>query len=389
MDDVVVLRFGEIFLKGMNRPFFEGKLMENVRRVVAGVPGARAEKLHARALVHVPAAELSRALDRLGHVFGVASLSPARVVPAEYEAIAAEAVRAAGEAVARRGGKPTFKVNSRRSDKHFPMPSPEISRQIGGRIIQSHGLPVDVHAPELEIGVEIGQQLTFVYAETIPGAGGLPVGCTGRVNLLLSGGIDSPVAGWLAMKRGCAISATYFHSFPYTGDKTKEKVVELARLLAPWQGDLAVHVVPFTDVQKALRDAGPAELAVVLYRRMMVRTAALVAERERAQALVTGDNLAQVASQTLENLAVIEEASPLPILRPLLTYDKMETVALARRIGTFETSIQPYEDCCSLFVPQHPATKARLDDVRAAEAKLDVAALAAEMAAKTERIVAR
>jgi tRNA uracil 4-sulfurtransferase len=218
----------------------------------------------------------------------------------------------------------------------------------------------------------------------IPGPGGLPVGSSGLVNLLVSGGIDSPVAGWLAMKRGCTLVATYFHSFPFTGDKTRDKVLELLRQLADWHGPIPLHVVHFTEVQKALRDAGPAELAVVLYRRMMMRAATRVAEKAGAAALCTGENLAQVASQTLENLAVIEEAAGMMVLRPLLCNDKLETMALARRIGTYEVSILPYEDCCSLFMPAHPATRARLEDVRAAEARLDVAGLARELAERAE-----
>jgi thiamine biosynthesis protein ThiI len=385
--DVVVLRYAEIFLKGGNRHFFIDKLLEAARRAVTGVVGARVVRLHGRVLVEVPPEELARATERLGRVFGVQTLSPARVVPKELEAIAVEAIRAAREAAARRGGRPTFKVDTRRPDKDFPLPSPEVSRQVGGRIVQATGLPVDVHHPDIEVGIEIGVERCFVYAETLPGPGGLPVGSTGHVELLLSGGIDSPVAGWLAMKRGCRVSATYFHAFPYTGDRTKEKVIDIARVLARWQGPLVLHVVDFTEVQKALRDAGPAELAVVLYRRMMMRAAGELARRDGAVALVTGENLAQVASQTLENLAVIEDAAPLPVLRPLLTNDKLETIAVAQRIGTYETSILPYEDCCSLFVPTHPATKARLEHVEAAERHLAVPALALELAEKAERMV--
>lgn len=388
MTDVVVLRYGELFLKGGNRAFFESRLMDSVKRVLAGVPGTKIYRLHARVLVETPADERARVLERVRRVFGIASLSPARVVPQDLAAIGDEAVRAASEAVARLGGgKPRFKVETNRPDKTFPLPSPEVSRLVGARVYTELGLPVDVHTPELTIGVEIGRERSFVFAGTEPGPGGLPVGVTGKVDLLLSGGIDSPVAGWLAMKRGCTLSATYFHSFPYTGDRTREKVLDLARLLAPWQGKLPVHVVAFTEPQKRLRDAGPAELAVVLYRRAMLRTAARLARKEGATALVTGENLGQVASQTLENLTVIEEASPLPVLRPLLTYDKVETMALARRLGTYETSILPYEDCCSLFVPRHPATRARLDTVLAIEAKLDVDGDAEEMARTTERIV--
>ena len=385
-EDVIVLRFGELFLKGQNRPFFEKKLVDNVRRGLSTVPTARVERLHARLLVHVSAQERARALMRLAQVFGLQSMSPARVVEKSIDAISDEAVRLAREIAATRGGRPTFKVETRRPDKRFPIGSLEVSAEVGARIIAATDLPVDVHAPNFEIGVEIGVETCFVYAESLPGPGGLPVGVTGKVNLLLSGGIDSPVAGWLAQKRGCTLSATYFHSFPYTGDRTREKVLSLARILAPWQGELPVHIVHFTDAQKALRDAGPAELAVVLYRRTMMRAAAILAQREGAMALVTGENLAQVASQTLENLAVIEESSALPVLRPLLCNDKIETMALARKIGTYDTSIEPYEDCCSLFVPAHPSTKARLPDVQAAEAKLDIVAIAEELADKAETV---
>jgi tRNA uracil 4-sulfurtransferase len=384
--DVIVLRFGELFLKGGNRAFFEQKLVAAARRAVAGLASARVEKLHTRVLVEIDAAERARALARLGRVFGVQSLSPARVVPPELDALTAEAVRAAGEAAAARGGRPTFKVDCRRSDKTFATRSDDVNRLAGAAIVRALELPVDVHHPDFVVGIEIGQQRSFVFAENVPGPGGLPVGSSGHVNLLISGGIDSPVAGWLAMKRGCTLSATYFHSFPYTGDKTKEKVAALTRLLAAWHGPISLRVVHFTDAQKQLRAAGAAELAVVLYRRMMMRAAAAVARRAGALALVTGESLAQVASQTLENMIVIEEAAGMTVLRPLLTYDKLETVALARKIGTYDTSIEPYDDCCSLFVPSHPATRARLVDVQAAERDLDVAAIAADLAARAEVI---
>jgi tRNA uracil 4-sulfurtransferase len=386
MTDVIVLRPGELFLKRGNRPFFERRLEDAVRRVLAGV-SARVIRIHGRVLVEVGADDGARAAERLARVFGIVSLSPARLAERELEALAAAAVDVTRTAVARRAPrKLSFKVETSRADKSFPLPSPEVSAEIGARIIDALGLPVDVHHPDLTVGVEIGAERSFAYAETIPGPGGLPTGSTGLCNLLLSGGIDSPVAGWLIGKRGCTLAATYFHSFPYTGDRTKEKVISLCRLLTPWVGPMILHVVNFTDVQKSLRQTGRAELAVVLYRRMMLRAAAAVARRIGAQALVTGDNLAQVASQTLENLTVIEEASPLPVLRPLLCFDKVETIAIARRIGTYDTSVLPYEDCCSLFVPPHPATRARLTDIAEAESHLDVAALAAELAEKAEAI---
>jgi tRNA uracil 4-sulfurtransferase len=238
----------------------------------------------------------------------------------------------------------------------------------------------------LPIGIEVATGHAFVYAGTRAAPGGLPVGASGRALLLLSGGIDSPVAGWLAAKRGLALDGVYFHSPPYVGEKSRDKVLTLGRKLARWQALRSVTIVPFTEVQKRLRDAGPGELAVVLYRRMMMRIADAVADQLGATALVTGENLGQVASQTIDNLGTIEDAARRLVLRPLLTYDKVETTALAQRIGTYETSILPFDDCCSLFVSPHPATRARVEDAAKAEAKLDLAAEVAAAVAASERV---
>jgi thiamine biosynthesis protein ThiI len=385
--ELCVVRYAEIFLKGQNRRFFEERLQRNLRAAVKPLEGATVQRLHGRMLVDPGPVGVARAIERLARVFGVASLSPALVAPPELDALADTALALTRAELARRGGPPPrFKVETRRSDKRFPLTSLQVSQEIGGRIVDALALPVDVHHPELEVTVEIGVERSFVYASVIPGPGGLPVGTAGRVTSLVSGGIDSPVATWLAMKRGCEVEAVYFHSFPYTGDKTKEKVRELCRVVSAWHGPLTLWVVHFTDVQKALRDAGPAELAVVLYRRMMVRIAAERARLSGSKALVTGESLGQVASQTLDNLAVIDEAAPLPVLRPLIASDKTEIIALARRIGTYDVSVQPYDDCCSLFTPKHPATRARLGHVLEAEAKLDVAALAAAAAEQAERL---
>jgi len=382
---VIVCRYSEIFLKGKNRSWFERRLERNLRALLSDLPDARVERPHGRLLVH--ASDLEGALARLGRCFGLQSMSPAllaRADIADLERVAIEGARAEWE---RRGQRGTFKVEARRADKRFPLPSPEIARRVGGAIHEQVGIPVDVHTPDFTIGVEVGADgRAFVFAKTVPGPGGLPVGTAGRVVLLLSGGIDSPVAGWMMAKRGAELRPVYFHSFPFTGDKTKEKVAQLARVLARWAGPITLRVVHFTEVQKALREAGPAELAVVLYRRMMLRVAEVVAKAESARGLATGDSLGQVASQTLENLGVIGEVATLPVLRPLIGFDKADTIALARRIGTYELSIAPYEDCCSLFVPKHPATRARLEDVLAAESKLDPAALASELFERSESI---
>ena len=386
--EVVLVRWGEIFLKGDNRGFFERALIDRARRALAGSAGARVEKTHGRLVVWPGEGGARRAVRALERVFGIANVSPARVVARDLDAICAVAVELA-RSEAPKHARPTFKVESRRSDKRFPTGSMEVSRIVGAAVVGALGLPVDVHTPAFTIGVEIGFEQAFVFGEIVPGPGGLPVGVTGRVELLLSGGIDSPVAGWLLMKRGCLVGATYFHSFPYTGEKTQDKVTRLASLLAAWQLEpLRLAVVPFTDAQKALRDAaGDGKLAVVLYRRAMLRVAERIAHKSGAKALATGEALAQVASQTLENMGVIGAATTMPMLRPCLGHDKLETVALAQRIGTYETSIEPYDDCCSLFVPEHPETRAKLGRVEAIEAKLDVTAMADDLAARATEIV--
>jgi tRNA uracil 4-sulfurtransferase len=384
---VILCRYGELFLKSGNRRRFERVLCDNIRAAVAGFAGAEVLSTHGRTLVRVRPDDVEDAAGRLERIFGLVSFSVARRVAAdaELEAIGAAAVEAAEKAIAR--DRPvSFKVESRRGDKRFPVTSLEISRRVGGRVHLATGLKVDVHRPALTIGIEVATGHAFVYAGTRAAPGGLPVGASGRALLLLSGGIDSPVAGWLAAKRGLALDGVYFHSPPYVGEKSRDKVLTLGRKLARWQALRSVTIVPFTEVQKRLRDAGPGELAVVLYRRMMMRIADAVADKLDATALVTGENLGQVASQTIDNLGTIENAARRLVLRPLLTYDKVETTALAQRIGTYETSILPFDDCCSLFVSPHPATRARVEDAAKAEAKLDLAAEVAAAVAGSERV---
>jgi thiamine biosynthesis protein ThiI len=390
-ESVLLCRYGELFLKSGNRKRFEGMLVANVQAAVAGLPGARVESPHGRILVRVPIAHADEAAARVQRVFGLVSLSVARVVPADETAIGDAAVAEASAAVERlprapSAGLPSFRIDANRADKSFPIPSMELGSRVGGRVVAALGLPVDLHTADLHIGVEVTSRGAYVYAGTRAAPGGLPVGVSGRGLLLLSGGIDSPVAGWLASKRGMALDAIYFHSPPFIGEKAKDKVMTLGRILGRWGALRSVTVIPFTDAQKQLRDTGAAELAVVLYRRMMMRISDEIADHLRAGALVTGENLGQVASQTVENMTAIEAASRRVILRPLITYDKVETTDLARRIGTFETSILPFEDCCSLFVPKHPATKARTQDAEKVEAELDVAAIVAAAVAGAERL---
>jgi thiamine biosynthesis protein ThiI len=387
VDSVLLCRFGELFLKCGNRRLFERALADNIRAALRDIPEARVQSTHGRVLVRVAPDRADDAATRLERVFGLVSFSIARQVPAapDLEALATACIEAARAAIARE--RPvSFKIEARRSDKRFPHTSMEVAAELGGRVIDATGLRVDVHTPALRIGVEIGTGVGYVYAETRSSPGGLPVGASGKALLLLSGGIDSPVAGWLAAKRGLRLVGVVFHSPPYVGEKSRDKVMALGKQLARWQALRSITVVPFTDVQKKLRDAGPAELAVVLYRRTMMRIADAIADQLGSAALVTGENLGQVASQTIENMTAIEAAARRVVLRPLVTYDKVETTALAKRIGTYETSILPFEDCCSLFVPPHPETRAKVEVAERAEAKLELAAEVAAAVAGSERV---
>ena len=391
MDDaptLIVLRHGELFLKGRNRPRFERLLEENVRRALSRFDiQTSLERGQGRLFVSCPDADAERVVESLRRVFGISSLSAAMEAPQQIEALGEIALALVERHLARCGARPaSFRVTARRSDKRFPLTSQEIGRDVGAVIFERVGLPVSLTSPALVVGVEVGPRRSFVHVDRVPGAGGLPVGASGPVGLLLSGGIDSPVAGHLMQKRGCVLHPIHFHSFPYTGERSRDKVVRLAGALAATQATMELSVAPFTDVQLAIREHCPPALAVVLYRRMMMRIACRLAAARGCIALATGENLGQVASQTLENLACIESAATLPVLRPLLCHDKAETVVLARRIGTYDLSIEPYDDCCSLFVPRHPETRARAAQVERAERALDVARLVDEAVDKTERV---
>lgn len=394
---LILVRYGEIGLKGKNRPDFERRLLQRVRQALRGLPGLEATRLHGRILVGGRAGDaadraLEEAMERLGRVFGIVSFSPAWEVPLDMEAIAeaaAQAVRVAAERLRPglppgAGAGPTFKVDARRANKAFPLDSLEINRLVGAHVLRSvPGLKVDVHRPDLTLAVEV-RDSAYIYTESIPGPGGLPVGTSGLAHLLLSGGIDSPVAGWMAMKRGLELEAVHFHSPPFTSERARAKVLDLARLLAGWGGLRSVHLVRFTEAQKAIYSLCPAPLGVTLMRRLMLRIAERISRERGGLALVTGESLGQVASQTLESIHVIERVAAWPVLRPLIGMDKEEIVALAKRIGTFDTSALPYEDCCTVFVPRHPRTRPRLDEVEEAESRLDVEALVQEALEATE-----
>lgn len=383
MNEGLVLRYGEVFLKGRNRPTFERRFERNLKLLLKGTK-AEIDRGQGRIFVrNLRASEVL--LKQISHLFGLASVSPVFYAPRQLEAICEAALIALREAAP--SPRP-FKVNARRSDKRFALTSPELNIKVGEFLAEKTGYPVSISNPEVEIGVEVGHRDAFVFHRVLEGPGGLPVGASAPVALLLSGGIDSPVAGYLAMKRGSPLRAIYFHSFPYTGEGAKKKVIELCRRLVPYHGDpITLHVVPFTETQEVFRDNAPGDLLVVLYRRQMIRVAEAIAREHGALALVTGESVGQVASQTLENLSCINAASGMLILRPLAAFDKKETVALAREIGTFDISIQPHDDCCSLFVPKHPKTRASLAEVEAVEKNLPLKELLEKACKNTERLI--
>ncbi len=387
----IVLRYHEIALKGRNRPFFVRRLLENVERATAGLPVGRVRRASARLLL--PLADASAwpaARERLARVFGVVNFALAHELSLATRAgdAAAEVTRLGAAIVARLGGVavPSFRVRTKRSDKRFALTSPEVNVLLGRMIQVATGAPVDLDGAALTVAVDILPGRAFFSLDKVPGAGGLPVGSSGRVLALLSGGIDSPVAAWRMMRRGCRVDLVHFHSVPFLDRTSQEKARELARLLVAWELRADLYLVPFGEVQRQIVAAVGRPLRVVLYRRMMLRIAEALARAVGAEALVTGDSLGQVASQTLANLAVVGQAARLPVLRPLVGMDKSEITAEAERIGTFETSIIPDQDCCTLFTPRHPATRSDAGEVAALEARFAVEALVAQAVAATERV---
>jgi len=370
----VVVHYQEIALKGRNRPWFVARLVRNLRAATAdlGVTGVRA--LMGRIeLTLEPAAPWDQIKERLTRVFGVANFSIAGRAPLDVETIAAAILVDLGDRQVE-----SFRVSARRADKRFALTSPQIEHEVGGRIKQARGWRVDLSNPALDIRVECLTDEAFYFFGKEQGAGGMPTGVSGRVACLLSGGIDSPVAAFRMMRRGCTVVLVHFHSYPIHSLTSQEKVREIAALLTRYQQHTRLHLVPFGDIQRRVVLAVPAALRVVMYRRLMMRIAWALARQARARAVVTGEVIGQVASQTLENLSVIDNAIEAPIFRPLIGMDKDEITAQAQRLGTYPISIIPDEDCCQLFTPRHPATKARRRDVDAAERQLPIDDLVAE-----------
>ncbi|HUJ79087.1 MAG TPA: tRNA uracil 4-sulfurtransferase ThiI [Nitrospiria bacterium] len=372
----VVVHYHELALKGRNRPRFLARLTTNLRRSTRGLGVAAVRALPGRVVLDLgEGADVEAVCRRVSAVFGVANYSPAERTERDIDALSAAVSALVGARTF-----DSFRISARRGDKTYPMTSMELNTMLG-RLVQSlRPVRVDLNEPQLTIHVEVLEREALVYTDKRPGPGGLPVGVSGRVVTLLSGGIDSPVAAFRMMRRGCRVSFVHFHSHPFVSRASQEKAVELAQQLARFQAGSRLYFVPFGELQRQVVLGAPAPLRVVLYRRLMMRIAAELAGRERAGALVTGESLGQVASQTLENLRVVDEASPLLVLRPLIGMDKQEIIDQAKEIGTYEISILPDQDCCQLFMPKHPATKTTLEQIRRAERALPVETMVKEAA---------
>ena len=386
MKEIILLKQGEMVLKGLNRRAFEEKLMGNAKRRLKKYGSFKVYTRQSTTYIEPQDefCDFEGAWEAMGKLFGVAGLCRARACAKDKDAILECVKEYLGDQLAMAR---SFKVETKRADKTFPMTSIQLSQYVGGELDDLYpDLKVDVHHPELTVHIEIRDYAAFVHADPDPGAGGLPVGINGRAVSLLSGGIDSPVASWMIAKRGVALEMVHFFSYPYTSNEAKEKVLELARLLTPWCGRLTVHVVPFTAIQEELRRSCPEELFTVLMRRFMMRIAQEVANRCGAKALVTGECLGQVASQTMEALRCTGAVVDLPVLRPCIGMDKEEIVQIARKIGTFETSILPYEDCCTVFTPRHPRLRPMPGEVEAAEQTLDIDAMVKAAVDGIERV---
>jgi thiamine biosynthesis protein ThiI len=369
----IVVHYKELALKGRNRPWFVKFLIRNLRSALAGLDVVRIASVMGRVEIELgPDASWAEARQRIARVFGIANFSIAGRAPHDFAALAAAILAALGDRQT-----PSFRVSVRRADKRFPYTSPQIEREVGGLIKEATGWRVDLGSPALTIHVEMLTEHAFYFFGKEPGAGGLPTGTGGRVACLLSGGIDSPVAAYRMMRRGCSVLLVHFHSYPILSRASQEKVREIAALLAGYQLRSRLLLVPFGELQQQVLLAVPAELRVVIYRRLMLRIAERLARNWHARALVTGEVIGQVASQTIENLTNIAEVSGLEVLRPLIAMDKDEIVAEAARLGTLPISNIPDQDCCQLFTPRHPATRVRADQVARAEESLPIAAMVA------------
>ena len=389
MKEQFLLKLGEVVLKGLNRHAFENRLVTTLSHRLRSYGSYQVYARQSTIYVEPQNedCDLDGAWEACGAVFGIVAMSRARACEKSVEAIFQAARDYLGpELLAHK----SFKVESKRSDKTFPLGSIQLSQAVGGLLADEFPqVAVDVHNPDYTVFCEVRETAAFVHGPASPGAGGLPTGTSGRAALLLSGGIDSPVAGWMTAKRGAELECIHFFSYPYTSELAKEKVLDLAKILTRWTGRMTVNIVGFTHIQEAIRDNCPEEYFTIIMRRFMMRIAQRIAQDHGCGCLVTGESLGQVASQTMQALAVTNAVCELPVLRPVICMDKEEIITIARRIGTLDTSILPYEDCCTVFTPKHPKTKPAPGPTAEAEAALDIEALVLEALANTEKVAVR
>ncbi len=371
MKELIIIKEGEIALKGLNKSNFEDALIRNLRHRLKSL-GRFVYKRSQSTIVIMPEddnTDLDTAMERVSKVFGAAAVCRAVTAPKDFEEICAAAVPYIAESIMQ---AKTFKVEAKRSDKKFPMNSPEICKELGGRILDAYPhLNVDVKNPDVTVTVEIRDTNAYIHAGNLPAAGGIPVGTSGKALLLLSGGIDSPVAAYMMAKRGIQLAAVHFVSPPYTSERARLKAERLCEKLAPWCGDMPFYCVPFTEIQEALRGNCPEELFTVIMRRLMLEIAQRIAGKNDMHALVTGESVGQVASQTMGAIVCTDDVCRMPVFRPVIGMDKIEITALARKIDTFDISVEPYEDCCTVFTPKHPKTRPSLSEVRTAQDSFD------------------
>ncbi len=387
MEQIILVRFGEIVLKGLNRRYFENLLADNIKEAISGMGGYEIKK--SGAIFYIKplgdAEQAKKIMERLKYVFGVVSITLAYKCSKDLKEIQQKAVEYLSDTLK---NYKTFKVETKRSDKKYPMTSPEISYYVGGYLLEHNPhLTVDVKNPEITVMVEVRDEFAYIHTEKIRCLGGMPIGANGKALLLLSGGIDSPAAGYMIAKRGVRLEAVHFFSYPYTSERAKDKVLKLASIVARYSGDMKVHIVPFTDIQLEIRDKCPEEHLTLVMRRFMMQIAEKIAQNNNCKALITGESIGQVASQTMEALNVTNDAVDMLVLRPFVGMDKEEIVEISQKIDAFETSILPYEDCCTVFTPRHPSTRPKLDKIIASQNLLDVECLINEAVEGTETVI--
>lgn len=379
--DHILIRYGELSLKGKNRNVFIRQLRENIKKALKSFSSLEIESQHDRMYIYLKEEDPAKVADVLSRVFGISSFSFAVKVDSDIDAIVDACLQTLDLEK-----EQTFKVAARRSDKNFPIVSDQINRIVAGAILKNSHWKVDVHHPDYKIVIEVHQNATYIMTDRMTGAGGYPVGVGGKAMVLLSGGIDSPVAAYLMMKRGVRIECIHFASPPYTSENAQQKVLDLASMISAYQGDLLVHVVPFTNLQLAIYQNADESYAITLMRRMMMRIAKGLAQKRKALALATGESIGQVASQTLESMVAINSVVDIPMIRPLVCMDKVEIIELSKKIGTYDTSILPYEDCCTIFTPKNPVTKPRVDRCVKYEESFDFETLVQDCIQNTESI---